>query len=132
MGRKVREEEEEATLDMTPMLDVVFIMLIFFIVTTVFVKQSGMEVVKPEAKTARAFKNANIFIAITEDGEVWIDRQPVDVEAVRVSLEKLMAEQPTDAVFIQGAEKAKAGVVIEVMDQVRAAGVEKALLATRS
>lgn len=131
MGRKVREPEEEATIDMTPMLDVVFIMLIFFIVTTVFVKQAGMEVVKPEASTAAAFKNANIFIAITEDGDIWIDRRQIALETVRVNLEKLMLEQPTDGVFIQADEKAKHGIVIEVMDQVKAAGVDKAIVAAR-
>lgn len=132
MGRKVREEEEEAAIDMTPMLDIVFIMLIFFIVTTVFVKQAGIDVNKPEGVTAAKFKNANIFIAITEDGDVWIDRRQISLEAVRANLEKLLLEQPTDAVFIQADMKAKHGVVVEVMDQVKSAGVDKVAVAVRS
>jgi len=132
MGRKVREEEEDAAIDMTPMLDIVFIMLIFFIVTTVFVKQAGIDVLKPEGQTATKFKNANIFIAVTEDGEVWIDRNEIAVESVRANLEKLLLEQPTDAVFIQADEKAKHGVVIQVMDQVKASGVDRVAIAVRN
>lgn len=132
MGRKVREEEEDAQIDMTPMLDIVFIMLIFFIVTTVFVKQAGIDVNKPEGVTATKFKNANIFIAVTEDGNVWIDRREISLEAVRANLEKLLLEQPTDAVFIQADEKAKHGVVVEVMDQVKAAGIDRVAVAVRS
>ncbi len=132
MGRKVRTEEEDAQIDMTPMLDIVFIMLIFFIVTTVFVKQAGIDVNKPEGVTATKFKNANIFIAVTEDGNVWIDRREIAVDAVRANLEKLLLEQPTDAVFIQADEKAKHGVVVEVMDAVKAAGVDRVAVAVRS
>lgn len=131
MGRKVREEEEDAAIDMTPMLDIVFIMLIFFIVTTVFVKQAGIEVNKPEGETATKFKNANIFIAVTEDGGIWIDRREIALETVRANLEKLLLEQPTDAVFIQADEKAKHGIVVEVMDQVKAAGIDRVAVATR-
>jgi biopolymer transport protein ExbD len=132
MGRKVRDEEEDAQIDMTPMLDIVFIMLIFFIVTTVFVKQAGIEVLKPEGVTATKFKNANIFIAITEDGSVWIDRNEISLEAVKPNVEKLLLEQPTDAVFIQADIKAKHGVVVEVMDQVKAAGIDQVAVAVRS
>ena len=132
MGRKVREEGEDAAIDMTPMLDIVFIMLIFFIVTTVFVKQAGIEVNKPGGLTSTKFKNANIFIAVTEDGKVWMDRREISLEAVRANLEKLLLEQPTEAVFIQADSKAKHGVVVEIMDQVKAAGVDKVAVATRS
>jgi len=131
MGRKVREPEEDAAIDMTPMLDIVFIMLIFFIVTTVFVKPAGIEVNKPEGVTAVQYKNANIFIAITEDGDVWMDRREISLEAVRSNLEKLLLEQPSDAVFIQADLKAKHGLVVEVMDQVKAAGIERVAVSVR-
>ncbi|WP_395342143.1 ExbD/TolR family protein [Ningiella sp. W23] len=131
MGRKVREPDEDAQIDMTPMLDIVFIMLIFFIVTTVFVKQAGIEVNKPDGVTAVQYKNANIFIAVTEDGDVWMDRREISVEAVRANLEKLLLEQPTDVVFIQADLKAKHGLVVEVMDQVKAAGIERVAVAVR-
>jgi biopolymer transport protein ExbD len=131
MGRKVREPDEDAQIDMTPMLDIVFIMLIFFIVTTVFVKQAGIEVNKPDGETAVQYKNANIFIAITEDGDVWIDRREISADAVRANLEKLLLEQPTDVVFIQADSKSKHGIVIDVMDQVKAAGIERVAVAVR-
>jgi biopolymer transport protein ExbD len=131
MGRKVREPDEDAQIDMTPMLDIVFIMLIFFIVTTVFVKQAGIEVNKPDGTTAVQYKNANIFIAITEDGDVWMDRRQISADAVRANLEKLLLEQPTDVVFIQADTKSKHGLVIDVMDQVKAAGIDRVAVAVR-
>lgn len=131
MSRKQRSEGEDASIDMTPMLDIVFIMLIFFIVTTVFVKEAGIEVNKPESEQAVMFKNANIFIAITERGEVWLDKRQIDPDSVRANVERLLAEQPTDVVFIQADTKAKHGVVVEVMDQVKAAGIDKVAVATR-
>jgi biopolymer transport protein ExbD len=131
MGRKVREPEEDAAIDMTPMLDIVFIMLIFFIVTTVFVKPAGIDVNKPEGVTAVSYKNANIFIAITEDGDVWMDRREISPDAVRSNLEKLLLEQPSEAVFIQADLKAKHGLVVEVMDQVKAAGIDRVAVSVR-
>lgn len=132
MARKVRTEEEDAAIDMTPMLDIVFIMLIFFIVTTVFVKEAGIEVNKPEASQAFLHKNANIFIAVTEDGTVWLDKREVAVDTVRANLERLLTEQPTDYVFIQADVKAKHGIVVKVMDQVKAAGIDRIAVAARN
>ena len=131
MARKVRIEEEDAQIDMTPMLDIVFIMLIFFIVTTVFVKEAGIEVNKPGASQAIMPKNANIFIAITEDGDVWMDKREIDVDSVRANLERLMAEQPSDVVIVQADENAEHGVVIDVMDQIKAAGIDRISIAAK-
>ncbi|MEM0911626.1 MAG: biopolymer transporter ExbD [Pseudomonadota bacterium] len=131
MARKERDPGEEAQIDMTPMLDIVFIMLIFFIVTTVFVKQAGQEVNKPEGDTAVQYKNANIFIAITQDGDIWMDRRQIGEETVKANLEKLLLEQPTEVVFIQADEKAKHGLVVKVMDQVKAAGIDRVAYAVR-
>ena len=129
MARRKVEEKEE--INMTPMLDIVFIMLIFFIVTTVFVKEAGIEVNKPEASQAFLHKNANIFIAVTEDGTVWMNKSEVAVDSVRATLERLLTEQPTDYVFIQADVKAKHGVVVKVMDQVKAAGIDRVSVAAR-
>ena len=129
MGRKVRVEED-AEIDMTPMLDIVFIMLIFFIVTTVFVKEAGIEVNKPNGSLAVMPKNANIFIAITEDGNVWIDKHQVETDLVRSNLERLMAEQPSDVIIIQADKEAEHGLVVEVMDQIKAAGIDRISIAT--
>jgi biopolymer transport protein ExbD len=116
--------QDETELDMTPMLDIVFIMLIFFIVTTSFVKESGVTVTTPQAQTSSQQENANIFIAITEAGEVWIDRRPVDPRSVRAIVARLRADNPEGSVIIQSDEKAATGMLVEVMDQVRLAGVE--------
>jgi biopolymer transport protein ExbD len=116
--------QEETELDMTPMLDIVFIMLIFFIVTTSFVKESGVTVSTPQASTASKQENANIFIAITASGEVWIDRRPVDPRSIRAVVARLHADNPEGSVIIQSDENSPTGVLVEIMDQVRLAGVE--------
>lgn len=132
MARKRLREEEEAVIDMTPMLDVVFIMLIFFIVTTSFVKEAGIDVNRPEASQASAQPSANIFIAITENGEVWMDRRMVDVERVAANLERLLAEQPSDMVVIQADRGARHGVVVQVMDQIKEAGIAQISIAAEN
>lgn len=132
MARKRIREEEEATVDMTPMLDVVFIMLIFFIVTTSFVKEAGIDVNRPEASQASDQPSANIFIAITENGEVWMDRRMVDVERVAANLERLLAEQPSDMVVIQADRGARHGVVVQVMDQIKEAGIAQISIAAEN
>jgi biopolymer transport protein ExbD len=116
--------QDDAELDMTPMLDIVFIMLIFFIVTTSFVKESGVTVNTPQAQTASRQENANIFIAITAEGEVWIDRRPVDPRSVRAIVARLHADNPEGSVIIQADAEAATHMLVEVMDQVRLAGVE--------
>ena len=116
--------QDETELDMTPMLDIVFIMLIFFIVTTSFVKESGVTVNTPQAQTASQQEKANIFIAITAAGEVWIDRRPVDARSVRAIVARLHADNPEGSVIIQADAEAATHNLVEVMDQVRLAGVE--------
>ncbi len=116
--------QDETELDMTPMLDIVFIMLIFFIVTTSFVKESGVTVSTPQAQSATQQESANIFIAITASGEVWIDRRPVDPRSVRAIVARLHADNPEGSVIIQSDEEASTRMLVEVMDQVRLAGVE--------
>ena len=132
MARKRIREEEDAAIDMTPMLDIVFIMLIFFIVTTSFVKEAGIQVNKPEANQANKEPSANIFIAIRDTGEVWMDKRQVDVERVAANLERMLAEQPTDLVVIQADKKAEHGRVVEVMDQVKEAGIDKISIAAET
>lgn len=127
-----RQREEDAGIDMTPMLDIVFIMLIFFIVTTSFVKESGIDVNRPSAATAVKKERANILIGISETGDVWISKRKVDVRSVRANIEKLHAENPEGSVVIQSDKGAKTGVLIQVMDQVRLAGVENVSVAASS
>ena len=121
--RHVNPDGQENDIDITPMLDIVFIMLIFFIVTTSFVKESGITVSRPSASTAEAKQGSNILIAIRADGEIWVDKRAVDVRAVRANVERMKAEAPEGAVVIQADEFVPTGLLVKVMDQVRMAGV---------
>ncbi|MCA2014556.1 biopolymer transporter ExbD [Vibrio tritonius] len=123
------EIEEEAGIDMTPMLDIVFIMLIFFIVTTSFVKEAGIEVNRPSASTAHTVAKGNIMVAVGKAGDVWMDKRRIDVDAVRANIERMRAESPEGAVVIQADQDAAAGVVVKVMDQIRMAGVQNISIA---
>ncbi|MDG1254115.1 MAG: biopolymer transporter ExbD [Glaciecola sp.] len=116
-------DDEEATIDMTPMLDVVFIMLIFFIVTASFVKEAGIDVNRPDAATAVKKDRANILIAISDTGEIWINKRRIDARAVQANIERLHAENPQGTVVIQADKKATTEVLIKVMDASRSAGV---------
>lgn len=115
-------EEENESIDLTPMLDVVFIMLIFFIVTASFVKEAGIDVNRPEAATAVKKERANILVAISDKGEVWINKRRVDIRAVQANIERLKAENPQGSVVIQADKKATTDTLIKVMDASRAAG----------
>lgn len=116
-------EEEEQEINITPMLDVVFIMLIFFIVTASFVKESGIDVNKPSAATSQPKEKANILVAIDASGNFWIDRRKVDPRAVRANIERLHAENPQGTVVIQADENARTAELVHVMDAARLAGV---------
>jgi len=122
--------EQTADIDMTPMLDIVFIMLIFFIVTTSFVKESGIDVNRPSAETATRKENANIIVGIKANGNIWIDKRLTDIRAVRANIARLHAENPLGAVIIAADKESKTKVLIQVMDQVRLAGVMNASIAT--
>ena len=129
-GQKVRAPEEEAQIDLTPMLDVVFIMLIFFIVTASFIKEAGVEVNRPEASTADPAENVNILIAVTATNEVWMAGRRIDVRAVRANVERLHAENPKGAVVIQADNESTTETVVAVLDASREAGVMDVSLAT--
>ena len=117
------QEEEQEEINLTPMLDVVFIMLIFFIVTASFVKEAGIDVNRPEAATAVKKERASILIAISDKGEIWINKRRVDVRAVQANVERLKAENPQGSVVIQADQKSTTDTLIKVMDASRAAGV---------
>jgi biopolymer transport protein ExbD len=124
--------EDEAQIDLTPMLDVVFIMLIFFIVTASFIKEAGIEVNRPEASTSQPKKNVNILIAISATNEIWMDQRRIDVRAVRANIERLHAENPKGAVVIQADNESNTETVAAVLDASREAGVYDVSLATES
>ena len=126
-----RDNDEETEVNVTPMLDVVFILLIFFIVTASFVKESGIDVDRPSAATAERKQRASILIAISSNNEVWIQKRRVDVRAVRANVERLLAENPQGSVVIQADAKSENGLFVKVMDQARLAGAQSIAIAAR-
>ena len=123
---------EENQIELTPMLDVVFILLIFFIVTTSFVKESGIEVSRPNADTAEKQERASIFIAINSAGEIFLQKRNIEIDAVRANIEKLHAESPEGSVVIQADKKSETGILVQVMDQIRLAGVKNISVSAKS
>lgn len=130
MARK-HSRTEDANIDLTPMLDVTFIMLIFFIVTTSFVKEAGLDVTRPEAATTEAKGRASIMIAVSATGQVWMGKRQIEIDAVRPLVEAAKAENPEGSAMIIADRAAPAGVVIQVMDQVRLAGVTDIAIAAQ-
>jgi biopolymer transport protein ExbD len=123
--------EDESEINITPMLDVVFIMLIFFIVTATFVKEAGIDVNRPDAATAVKQEKANILIAIGANNDIWIDRRQVDIRSVRPNIERLHAENPQGSVVIQADKESKTDTLIQVMDASRQAGVYNVSIAAQ-
>ena len=127
------QEEEENEINLTPMLDVVFIMLIFFIVTASFIKEAGLDVNRPDAPVTESKpEDANILVAITANDEIWIDRRLIDPRAVRANIERLHAENPKGSVVIQPSKKSTNKILVIVMDAARQAGVYNISLADSS
>ena len=122
--------EDETQVDITPMLDVVFIMLIFFIVTSTFVKESGVDVTRPDAETAVKTDALTIQIGITANNQIWFDKRLVDKRAVRANVEKGLAESPGAAVIIVADAISNTEALIDVMDQARLAGAQSISVAT--
>lgn len=129
--RHVNNDVDSADIDITPMLDIVFIMLIFFIVTTSFVKESGITVNRPSAETTEQKTGSNLLVAIRANGEIWIDRRVVDVRSVRANIERMKADNPEGAAIIQADEFAPSGLLVKVMDQIRLAGITNISIAAR-
>lgn len=121
--------DQESQVDLTPLIDVVFIMLIFFIVTATFVKETGIDVNRPDAPTAEVKKKANILIAIDSNNNIWLDRRKIDIRSVIPNIKRLRSENPQGSVVIQADEESKNKVLVEVMDAARQAGVANIALA---
>jgi biopolymer transport protein ExbD len=123
-SRRHAPESGDHGIDLAPMLDFCINLLIFFIITTSFIKEAGVTVYKPAAVTARHEESGNLLIAIRENGDIWMDRQHVDLRDVRTRMERLHIERPDDTVVIIADRASKAGVVAKVMDEVRLAGIK--------
>ncbi|MCD6271343.1 MAG: biopolymer transporter ExbD [Deltaproteobacteria bacterium] len=118
-----------AELNMAPLIDMVFILLIFFLVTTSFVKETGVDINRPTAGSAVSKEKASILVAVTADGRVYIDKREIDVRAVRANVERALAENPESQVLVIADKESLTGTVIMVMDGCRLAGAENVSLA---
>src|SRR6056297_2758827 len=123
MARRHATKEEETEINITPMLDIVFIMLIFFIVTTSFIRETGIDPQRPEALTASQQELGNILIAISATGQIWMDKRQVELESVRQLVEQARNESPESSVVIIADESSETGILIDLMDQVRLGGI---------
>ena len=123
-------EEESEEINLTPMLDVVFIMLIFFIVTATFIKEAGIQIERPDTNTALTQDDASILIAISASDEVWIDRKERAPQAIRGIIERLHAENPKGSIVIQADENSSNEKLVLVMEAAKAAGVSNVSIAT--
>ncbi|MBT8139460.1 MAG: biopolymer transporter ExbD [Gammaproteobacteria bacterium] len=129
-GAAQKAQEEGGEIDLTPMLDVVFIMLIFFIVTAVFIKEPGVTVERPDTVIRDAVKNQSVLVAINEKNEIWIDRKKIDERAVKATIERIAADNPLGALVIQADGASNAGTYALVWDAAKAAGVADIAIAT--
>lgn len=117
-------------INVTPLMDIVFIMLIFFIVTSTFVKEPGIEINRPEAQTAQVRKLATILVAISGENEIWINKDLVELDAVRINIEQLKQENPKGTAVVQVDRNADSRYLVEVINQIRAANVEDIAIST--
>jgi biopolymer transport protein ExbD len=129
MTRHDRRATEDSDINVTPMLDIVFIMLIFFIVSTSFVKEPGIDPARPRADTAQSMPQANILIGVDTMGQVWVNSRIVPVNQVKLLVENSVSENPESSAILVADETAPAGVVLDVMEQVRMGGVSNIAVA---
>lgn len=128
--RRRGQTDDDADINLTPMLDVVFIMLIFFIVTATFIKQAGIQVQRPDALTAEQKPTVSMLVAISPNGEIWIDKKRVDPAAVRAHLEKLRSENPKGGLVIQADAQSTNEKLMAVLNAARAAGLREVAIST--
>ncbi|HQY70518.1 MAG TPA: biopolymer transporter ExbD [Pseudomonadales bacterium] len=124
-----RASQDESEIDLTPMLDVVFIMLIFFVVTASFVKETGIHVARPQPQVGEAGKR-NILLTVTAGNEIWLGERRVDARSVRATIERLHAGNPEAAVLIRAHEDSDTEVFAGIADQSREAGVYDVSIST--
>src|SRR5690625_3431663 len=123
MARRRHAQADEPAINITQMCDVLFSMRILFIVTTSFIREAGVEINKPYALTAEPRPQGNVLIAIRDNDELWMNRENIDLHEVRPQVERARAENPESAVVLIADRGARTGLLIEVMDQVQAAGI---------
>ena len=124
-----RAKQKNLELNIAPLIDMVFILLIFFLVTTSFIKETGVDISRPSAATAVAKTKSTILIGVTQDNTVHLDRREIDVRAVRANVERSLAENPEAQVVIVADKESRTGLVITVMDACKLAGAENVSIA---
>lgn len=125
MLRRRKKDAEEGDVNVTPLLDIVFIMLIFFIVTATFIKEPGVTVQRPPANTAEEQRLVSVLVAIDAQNRIWINREETPLDAVRVAVERLRRENPRGSAVIQADGNAESEYLVEVLKQIRDAGVQE-------
>ncbi len=128
LGRK--KSEDSVNINMSPMVDMTFLLLIFFLVTTTFVKESGVEVNRPVAQTGDAQEKTDIIVGVTVDGMIYIENQIIDIRSVRSRMERFKSENPEGNVVVMADKDSLFGKAIEVLDQVRTAGIKNVVVST--
>lgn len=123
MASRRPREEDDTQINITPMLDIVFIMLIFFIVTTSFVKEPGINPQRPMAETATQKTRGNVLIAISQTGQIWMDKRSIELSQVRTLIESALAENPESSAVIIADEQSDSGILLDLMDQIRLGGI---------
>jgi biopolymer transport protein ExbD len=121
----------EVNINMGPLVDMVFLLLIFFVVTTSFVKETGIDVQRSTAATAERKERGNIMLAISAEGQVYMENKRIDVRSVRALIERALAEDPESGVVIVADKDSNTGTVVQAMDQCRLAGATNVSLAAR-
>lgn len=129
--QSLKSAQHSDEINIAPLIDLIFLLLIFFMVTTSFVKETGIDVQRPSAATAQTKDKGNIFIAVDADGQIFMDKQRIDIRMVRAHVENALAEHPRGAAVIVADRHSDTGVVIEVMDQCRLAGAGNVSIAAR-
>ena len=128
--QRVGSDSGSDEINVTPLMDIVFIMLIFFIVTSTFVKEPGIDITRPEAVTAKERKLAGILVAVSSENEIWINKEKVPLDAVKVAVEKLKQENPKATAVVQVDTGAQSRYLVEVVNQIRNAGVDEIAVST--
>jgi biopolymer transport protein ExbD len=129
--RRTLRGNDRVDVNMSPLIDMVFLLLIFFVVTTSFVKETGIDVNRSTAATAEVTERGSIMIGVTGEGEIWLEGRKVDVRSVRGLVERALAEDPEAGVVVIADRESQTGDVVQVMDQCRLAGASNVSLAAR-
>jgi biopolymer transport protein ExbD len=130
LGSMNKQDSGDAEINMAPLIDMIFILLIFFLVTATFVRESGVEIKRPEAASAEAKDAAGIFIAVTQDGDIFVDKNRVDLRSIRGIVEQFLLENPSGAVMLEADRNSITGRMVQVLDQCRMAGAENIAVST--